>query len=84
MKYPILIVLMLLSFLGRGQELILLHTNDMHSHLNGLSPEAEYTPLINDNDPTAGGFSRIAGFIKGQRFSTQFNETNGIRICGNW
>ena len=50
-----------------GQDLVILHTNDMHSHLNGLAPETEYTPLVADDDPTLGGFSRITGFIKAEK-----------------
>jgi 5'-nucleotidase len=50
-----------------AQDLVILHTNDMHSHLNGLAPESEYTPLVNDNDPTKGGFARIAGFIQSEK-----------------
>jgi 5'-nucleotidase / UDP-sugar diphosphatase len=52
-----------------AQKLIILHTNDMHSHQNGLAPETEYTPLVTDNDPTLGGFARIAGFIKKEKES---------------
>ncbi len=50
-----------------SQKLIILHTNDIHSHLNGLAPEREYTPLVHDNDPTLGGLARIAGFIGQQK-----------------
>jgi 5'-nucleotidase len=57
------ILLLLVLLAGHSQDLVILHTSDMHSHLNGLSPEMEYTPLIQDDDPTLGGFSRIAGFI---------------------
>lgn len=67
MKYLLLSMLLLMVGFAQGQRLVILHTNDMHSHLNGFSPEAEYTPLINDNDPTSGGFARIAGFIKSEK-----------------
>ena len=60
-------VLLMLSILASGQDLVIVHTNDLHSHINGLSPEAEYTPLVDDNDPTLGGFSRIAGYIAQQK-----------------
>jgi 5'-nucleotidase len=56
-----------LSMVLMGQDLVILHTNDMHSHVNGLSPESDFTPFVNDNDPTLGGFSRIAGFIKAEK-----------------
>jgi 5'-nucleotidase len=57
-----------------GQDLVILHTNDLHTHFNGLAPETEYTPFVNDNDPTLGGFSRIAGFIKSEK------EKNGDKL----
>jgi 5'-nucleotidase len=46
-----------------AKRLTILHTNDFHSHLQGFAPESAYTPLVADNDPTIGGFSRIAGLI---------------------
>jgi len=46
-----------------GKKLVILHTNDFHSHLQGYAPESAYTPLISDEDETVGGFSRIAGII---------------------
>ncbi|MDA3929527.1 MAG: metallophosphoesterase [Prolixibacteraceae bacterium] len=67
MKRIVLVYLLFTCIVGNAQDLVILHTNDMHSHLNGFSPEAEYTPLLNDNDPTEGGFSRIAGFIKAEK-----------------
>lgn len=67
MKNILIAVLLVVTMLANGQSLVILHTNDMHSHLNGLSPEAEYTPLINDNDPTKGGFARIAGYINSEK-----------------
>lgn len=51
----------------RAQKLVILHTNDLHSHQNGLAPESEYTPLSTGDDPTRGGFARIAGFIKKEK-----------------
>lgn len=46
-----------------GRKLTILHTNDFHSHLQGYAPESAYTPGVADNDPTVGGFSRIAAVI---------------------
>ncbi len=43
--------------------LVILHTNDLHSHLNGFSPESEYSPLSVNDDNTIGGFARIAALI---------------------
>jgi len=68
MKLRILFTLCLAAALvtANAQEsrrLIILHTNDFHSHLQGYAPESAYTPLVTDGDPTVGGFSRIAGTI---------------------
>jgi 5'-nucleotidase / UDP-sugar diphosphatase len=67
MKKLLFFVCLCLADFVMAQDLIILHTNDMHSHFNGLAPETEYTPLINDNDPTQGGMSRIAGLIKSEK-----------------
>ncbi|MGF7139796.1 bifunctional metallophosphatase/5'-nucleotidase [Roseimarinus sediminis] len=67
-KYAFLLAASLFFALTlQAQDLLILHTNDIHSHLNGFSPEAEYTPLLADEDPTRGGLSRIAGFIGTQK-----------------
>jgi 2',3'-cyclic-nucleotide 2'-phosphodiesterase (5'-nucleotidase family) len=46
------------------QMLTVVHTNDMHSHVQGFSPEIDYRPLAVDADKTLGGWSRIATVIK--------------------
>ncbi len=47
-----------------GEKLLtIVHTNDLHSHLQGFSPEADYRPLVAGADKTMGGFSRIAAII---------------------
>lgn len=46
-----------------SRKLTILHTNDFHSHLQGFAPESKYTPGVPDNDPTVGGFSRIAALV---------------------
>jgi 5'-nucleotidase/UDP-sugar diphosphatase len=61
-----------------GQEekkIVILHTNDLHSRLNGFSPESAYSPLITGNDKTTGGFSRIAAILK-----TEKNASPGITL----
>ncbi len=60
----IFFLLIITGLCGKAQDLVILHTNDIHSHLMGFSPETEYTPLVNNNDSTHGGFARIAGYIK--------------------
>lgn len=53
-----------------GQEekkIVILHTNDLHSRLNGFSPEAEYTPWSPGDDETRGGFARIAAILRTEK-----------------
>jgi 5'-nucleotidase / UDP-sugar diphosphatase len=52
---------------GIPQELIILHTNDLHSAVEGFSPVSEYTPDATGNDGTRGGFARLATVIKNER-----------------
>jgi 5'-nucleotidase/UDP-sugar diphosphatase len=53
---------------GAGERLVtIVHTNDMHSHLQGFSPEGDYSPLVTGNDATIGGISRLASLIRGVR-----------------
>lgn len=49
------------------KRLIILHTNDLHSRLNGFSPEVDYSPLRPNDDQTLGGFARIATLIARER-----------------
>ena len=61
------IVLLVISqaiYSQEGKKLTILHTNDFHSHLQGFGPESDYTPCVNDNDPTMGGLARIAAIIE--------------------
>lgn len=56
-----------------GQEIVIIHTNDLHSHLTGFAPELNYSPLTVNNDETIGGFSRIASVIRNEK-----NKNDGI------
>jgi len=47
--------------------LTILHTNDLHSHFLGFSPNEDYTPLVTNNDKTIGGWARIASVIKSEK-----------------
>jgi 5'-nucleotidase/UDP-sugar diphosphatase len=49
------------------QAFVLLHTNDLHSHLMGWSPEADYTPATPGDDATVGGLARLAAHIGAAR-----------------
>ena len=52
---------------GQTQAFVILHTNDLHSHLMGFGPEAEYTPATTGDDGTVGGLARLAARIKADR-----------------
>jgi 5'-nucleotidase len=52
------------AFAAVPTSITILHTNDMHAHLQGFGPEGDYTPLVPDNDDTVGGFSRIAAKVQ--------------------
>jgi 5'-nucleotidase/UDP-sugar diphosphatase len=52
---------------GAPQKLVILHTNDLHSHLMGFGPEQDYTPLSTGNDATVGGAARLAAAITSAR-----------------
>lgn len=62
----VLFILIFTAHLAFGQELTILHTNDMHSKLTGYGPESEYSPMVINNDSTQGGFARL---------TTLFNQT---------
>ena len=46
-----------------AKKLMILHTNDLHSHLMGFGPEQDYTPLTTDDDVTVGGVARLTTAI---------------------
>ncbi len=50
-----------------AQELIILHTNDLHSKLTGTGPAVEYSPMVINDDKTLGGFARIATLFKQEK-----------------
>jgi 5'-nucleotidase / UDP-sugar diphosphatase len=53
--------------LERCRRLALLHTNDLHSHVNGHAPEIDYSPAVAGNDQTIGGFARLAARVDRER-----------------
>jgi len=59
---------------GEEKLLTLLHTNDLHSHFLGLSPNIDYTPLRTGDDSTVGGWARIATAIRSEK-SKRTNPT---------
>jgi 5'-nucleotidase / UDP-sugar diphosphatase len=54
---------------GPPQKLLILHTNDIHSHLMGFAPEIDYTPASPNDDATVGGMARLASAIGAARAS---------------
>jgi len=65
----LIILLLLLPSLLHGKEklLTLIHTNDLHSHLLGLSPNLDYSPLKTGDDATLGGWARVATVIQTEK-----------------
>jgi len=67
----ILIALAALSFstslFAAEKTLTIIHTNDLHSHFLGFSPQLDYTPLETGNDKTVGGFARVATVIQQEK-----------------
>ncbi|MBW2673840.1 MAG: bifunctional metallophosphatase/5'-nucleotidase [Deltaproteobacteria bacterium] len=59
-----------------GKTITIIHTNDLHSHLLGFSPNIDYTPLETGDDATVGGWARIAGVIK----KVKRNRTNPVLV----
>jgi 5'-nucleotidase/UDP-sugar diphosphatase len=49
----------------------ILHTNDLHSNLIGVSPASDYSPFTLNNDKTLGGFARLAHLIAARKAARQ-------------
>ena len=64
-----MITLLLLPSLLYGKEklLTIIHTNDMHSHLLGFSPNLDYSPQNTGDDATLGGWARVATVIRSEK-----------------
>lgn len=59
---------------GYGQtekKITILHTNDLHSHIEGFAPELNYSPMTINDDKTIGGFSRIASIIRTEKENSE-------------
>jgi 5'-nucleotidase len=54
-----------------AQRFVILHSNDLHSYLQGHSPEADYSPATTNDDATVGGFSRIATIVAAAKAAAQ-------------
>jgi 5'-nucleotidase/UDP-sugar diphosphatase len=49
------------------KEITILHTNDLHSHVLGFSPNIDYKPDMIGGDATKGGWARVATVLKRER-----------------
>ena len=49
------------------KEITILHTNDLHSHVLGFSPNIDYRPDMTGGDATKGGWARIATVLKREK-----------------
>lgn len=59
----ILSLLFSMESLAAEKLLTIVHTNDMHSHFQGFSPETDYRPFDIGTDRTQGGWARVATII---------------------
>jgi len=63
-----LAILLLSPEVFAGQkEITILHTNDLHSHVLGFSPNIDYKPDMIGGDATKGGWARVATVLKRER-----------------
>ncbi len=64
--YLMLFVLLVAQPIGAadGKMITIVHSNDLHSHLLGFSPNIDYTPSETGDDKTVGGWARIATVIR--------------------
>src|SRR6185369_6447275 len=65
-----------------AQKLVILHTNDIHSHLMGFGPERDYTPATPSDDTTRGGIARLATAIGAARASAAASSTPVLLLDG--
>ena len=49
------------------KSLTIIHTNDLHSHLLGHSPNTDYTPDSVNDDATLGGWARLTASIQKEK-----------------
>jgi 5'-nucleotidase/UDP-sugar diphosphatase len=80
-RLPIFILSLLLLLLtcplpAVAKNLTIIHSNDMHSHLLGASPNIDYTPGTTGDDQTIGGWARIATVIR----QVKYNRTNPVLV----
>lgn len=52
---------------GGSYDVTILHTNDLHSYMEGQGATLDYSPLVTGNDATVGGFARLSSAIQTER-----------------
>ena len=65
-----LFIIIYLSFnlaFAKDINFTILHTNDLHSYIGGIGPDALFTKKANDGDPVLGHYSRLTTAIKLQK-----------------
>lgn len=55
------------SLVAAEKTLTIIHTNDLHSHCLGFSPQLDFTPLETGDDMTVGGIARVATVIQQEK-----------------
>jgi 5'-nucleotidase / UDP-sugar diphosphatase len=55
------------DLLAGEKEITIIHTNDLHSHILGFSPNLDYRPDMIGGDETKGGLARVATAIKREK-----------------
>jgi len=61
-------VLLVSADLFAGEKgITILHTNNLHSHVLGFSPNIDYRPDMTGGDATKGGWARVATVLKRER-----------------
>lgn len=65
-----------------AQKLLILHTNDIHSHFMGQAPERDYTPGSTNDDATTGGLARMATAIGAARTAAANDGTPVLLLDG--
>lgn len=78
LRTVLILVAILFSTHGMAAEKLLtvVHTNDMHSHFQGFSPEIDYQPFNVHADKTLGGWARVATVIQ----NTKKERTNPVLV----
>jgi 2',3'-cyclic-nucleotide 2'-phosphodiesterase (5'-nucleotidase family) len=63
----------------------IVHTNDLHSHFEGLGPDFYFTEQIGDRDPIHGHYARLVHLIRDiQAKKKQLNEPTLTLDAGDW